>query len=226
VLRPTRFCVIGANVAQLVEHIHGKDEVDSSILSIGSFVNISFIQKHKLESIQTVLFLVCAWLAFSYMNTSVYEFGVLSTIFHNVNLIFHEAGHTLFMFFGEFLYILGGSLFQIIVPASIAIYFYIKKEVFAFSLMLLWVATNIQEVSIYMADAVARSLPLLGDNIDSHDWHALFQMMNVLDKTNYIAATTSNIAFSLLLYTVFVYVYMTWYEKITEEYTSRTQDKT
>ncbi len=35
-LEPTHFCVDGADIAQLVERIHGKDEVDSSILSIGS----------------------------------------------------------------------------------------------------------------------------------------------------------------------------------------------
>ena len=36
------------------------------------------------------------------------------------NLVMHEAGHVLFMFFGEFMTILGGSLFQVLAPAAFA----------------------------------------------------------------------------------------------------------
>ena len=38
---------------------------------------------------------------------------------HNIVLPIHEAGHVFFMPFGEFLTILGGSLFQVALPLAI-----------------------------------------------------------------------------------------------------------
>lgn len=45
----------------------------------------------------------------------------------NVNIIFHEAGHTLFALFGDFLFTLGGSFLQILIPFAFAIYFFIRR---------------------------------------------------------------------------------------------------
>jgi hypothetical protein len=39
-----------------------------------------------------------------------------SSFLHRVDLVFHEAGHILFIPFGSFMSILGGSLLQILVP--------------------------------------------------------------------------------------------------------------
>ena len=41
--------------------------------------------------------------------------GVLGFI-HGIDLIFHEAGHVIFGFFGQFLAVLGGSLMQVLIP--------------------------------------------------------------------------------------------------------------
>ncbi|HVN70798.1 MAG TPA: hypothetical protein VMU10_02150 [Desulfomonilia bacterium] len=41
-----------------------------------------------------------------------------STMLHYVNLPFHEAGHIFFRLFGEFFTVLGGSLFQLIMPLT------------------------------------------------------------------------------------------------------------
>ena len=42
---------------------------------------------------------------------------------HGVNLIFHEAGHVIFGFFGEFIAVLGGSLNQVLIPLIAAVAF-------------------------------------------------------------------------------------------------------
>ncbi|MCU0365459.1 MAG: hypothetical protein MUE93_07320 [Ignavibacteriaceae bacterium] len=47
------------------------------------------------------------------------EFGLLD----NIDLVIHEAGHFFFMLFGKFIYTLGGTLMQIILPSIIAGYF-------------------------------------------------------------------------------------------------------
>ena len=38
----------------------------------------------------------------------------------NVDLVIHEAGHIFFSIFGKFIYTLGGTLMQIILPSSSA----------------------------------------------------------------------------------------------------------
>ena len=43
--------------------------------------------------------------------------GIVLGILDGANLIFHEAGHILFLFFGESLQALGGSLIQVAIPA-------------------------------------------------------------------------------------------------------------
>jgi len=106
-----------------------------------------------------------------------------------VNLIIHEAGHTLFSPFGEVLHIIGGSLLQIIVPLVFASYFFLRKDFYSASLLLFWVGQNIINISVYMGDAVRMVLPLLGDNPDSHDWHNLFTMFNLLPYTQPLSAS-------------------------------------
>jgi len=64
---------------------------------------------------------------------SLYMFHYISSLsewhfIDNINLIFHEAGHIVFMFFGEFIHILGGTLLQIIIPSIFSLYFYKNEE--------------------------------------------------------------------------------------------------
>ena len=59
----------------------------------------------------------------------------------NVNLIFHEAGHPIFSFFGEFMMFLGGSLMQLLVPIVFTIYFWRSGQRFAAMVTTFWLAT-------------------------------------------------------------------------------------
>lgn len=88
----------------------------------------------------------------------------------SVDLIIHEAGHTLFFWSGEFLQILMGSGLQVLVPLLFLGYFFIRKEFFSSALVLFWVALSLNNVSVYMADALAMQLPLLGGEGVIHDW--------------------------------------------------------
>jgi len=97
-----------------------------------------------------------------------------------VDLIFHEAGHVLFMPFGETLYLMGGSLFQVLLPLALAGVFLWRGEGVSCAALLLWTAQSLGNVSVYVADAQARLLPLLGDDPDSHDWWQLLGSWNAL----------------------------------------------
>lgn len=101
---------------------------------------------------------------------------------HGVNLIFHEAGHTILAIFGRFLHILGGSLMQVMVPTVIAGYFVVTRQMYASAIALCWAAQNLWDVSIYIKDAQARSLPLLGGEGVLHDWHFLLLDLHLLPQ--------------------------------------------
>ena len=121
------------------------------------------------------------WLAWSAFHD---EYGTIPLL-SGINLAIHEAGHILFMPFGETMTILGGSLFQVVFPLVFVSYFLWKKEdgtrrdAFAAMLCLWWVSTNILGVAIYCADSRAGQLMLVngqtGAESDGHDWYNLLE---------------------------------------------------
>lgn len=100
---------------------------------------------------------------------------------HNFDLIIHEAGHVIFMIFGEFIYFLGGTLLQLLVPIGITAYFFYHEQPYSGAVTLFWTAINLFDISRYMKDARAQELPLLGGELVTHDWNYLFGRLNLLD---------------------------------------------
>jgi hypothetical protein len=103
----------------------------------------------------------------------------------------HELGHILFIPFGEFMTILGGSLFQCLFPLlwlGAALW---KRWYVGAALCLAWFGYNLYDVAVYVADAQARLLPLatLSSDYDSaHDWYQLLTRMDMLESDQAIAA--------------------------------------
>lgn len=100
----------------------------------------------------------------------------------NVNLIFHEAGHVVFYFFGEFLSILGGSLLEMLVPLLVVVHFVRTQQNFSAAVACWWLATALLSVSIYASDAQERQLPLITNDVSTHDW---FNLLSILDLLKY-----------------------------------------
>lgn len=105
----------------------------------------------------------------------------------SVNLIFHEAGHAIFMFFGQFIHVLAGSTFQILLPLAITAYFFYTNQKISGSFCLLWVGTNLLNVSVYAGDAILMQLNLLGGDSVIHDWNYLLTTTDLLKYTGSIA---------------------------------------
>lgn len=124
-----------------------------------------------------------------------------SSFLHNANLAFHEFGHIFFSPFGRFMTILGGSLFQVLMPLGLMLVFMVKqRDNFAASIMLWWSGQNFIDVSPYIDDAQYRSLPLVGGGgEESHDWGNLLTMMNALEKTHTIAQASFNLGALMIL---------------------------
>ncbi|MCW8961731.1 MAG: hypothetical protein OQK29_09215, partial [Ignavibacteriaceae bacterium] len=121
------------------------------------------------------------------------EFGLLD----NADLVIHEAGHFFFSFFGKFIYTLGGTLMQIILPSIIASFFFRNNYRTGVQFALLWLGQNLINISVYAADARARKLPLLGGNKVYHDWHYLLGEIGILEYDHIVGHIFVGIAITI-----------------------------
>ena len=104
-------------------------------------------------------------------------------VLHSINLIFHEAGHVICMFFGKFIYFLGGTLGQLAIPVICGLSFWRQRNFFATVIMSWWFGQNLINISIYISDARMQALPLLGGE---HDWAYLLGELNLLKYDTFI----------------------------------------
>lgn len=88
-----------------------------------------------------------------------------------INLYIHEAGHLFFKIFGQFLYVLGGSLFQVLLPLVLAVVTFRQTPRFA-AFPLFWVGESMVNVSPYIRDADQLKLHLIAGGL-KHDWAVL-----------------------------------------------------
>ncbi|MCW9708277.1 hypothetical protein [Fodinibius salsisoli] len=112
-----------------------------------------------------------------------FPLGVIHLFIDNFLLIVHEAGHTFFSILGvRFITILGGSLFQILLPLMILSYFWVNHQKIGIQLSLCLVGYSWLDVACYAADGSARQLPLIGGlGAKSHDWYNLLHQVNALE---------------------------------------------
>lgn len=103
----------------------------------------------------------------------------------SVDLAIHETGHLVFAPFGEFMGFLGGTLFQLLLPAIFVAHFLRRSERFGAAVCLWWVAQNCWNISVYAADARAQELPLVGGG--EHDWAYLLDSMGWMTQDVAIA---------------------------------------
>ncbi|MEW5917293.1 MAG: hypothetical protein AB1762_12850 [Gemmatimonadota bacterium] len=106
----------------------------------------------------------------------------------DVNLAIHEAGHVFFQPLGDPLVVLGGSLFQVLVPVAFVAYFVVRREWFAASVVTAWVAASLGNVARYVGDARAQELLLLGGENTIHDWWYLLTEWDLIEQDGAIAA--------------------------------------
>jgi len=125
-----------------------------------------------------------------------------------VNLMIHEAGHPLFSFFGNTLMLLGGTLFELIVPAVCAIYFFFQRQPYGVAFSSFWFFENFLYIGTYMADARMDSLPLVGS--ETSDWLLLFSRWNVLPYDQTIGHSFRFLGWLGMLATIAWLVYRTY----------------
>ena len=144
-----------------------------------------------------ILFVIWGW---SFILGGMSWSSIGGSFLHNVNLPFHEFGHVLFSPFGRFMTLLGGSLFQVLMPLGLGIALLWKyKNPFAASIMLWWSGQNFIDVAPYIADASFRTIPLIrGMGEGAHDWGNLLTQLGWLNH-DYALDRSSFIFGSLLI---------------------------
>lgn len=120
--------------------------------------------------------------------------GVMDSVLHLPNLVFHEAGHVLFSPFGRFLTVLGGSLSQMLVPVVLGAALFRGGDAFGASVCAWWAGQNLLDLAPYIADSRALQLVLLGGHtgaeVEGHDWEYLLTTLGWMqhDRTLGLAA--------------------------------------
>lgn len=116
-----------------------------------------------------------------------------------INLVIHEAGHVIFMPFGYFLTVSGGTILQLLVPIVFICYFVFRRENFSASILVYWLALNLINISVYASDALKMQLPLLTGDKDSHDWNQILFTLNLLRHTQFIGRAILGLGIVCLL---------------------------
>lgn len=113
--------------------------------------------------------------------------GLPHSIMDYGGLFVHEAGHFYLVWAGDFLNILGGTLFELGTPTALAIWFYLMGHQRWTAIFIAWLSVGFFGVAQYAGDAQDRVLPLLGGGKDGHDWHNMLTMLGWLDATPMIS---------------------------------------
>ena len=92
-------------------------------------------------------------------------------IMDTINLFIHEAGHFFLKPFGRWIYIFGGSFFQIFMPLLLAL-LGLRQSYRHTILPAFWCGESMVNVSVYIRDAPFRHLKLLAKGL-IHDWNWL-----------------------------------------------------
>ena len=141
----------------------------------------------------SLIYLVFFLWGWSFIFTDHYSAELNNSFMHMINLVFHEAGHVIFSLFGEFMSILGGSLLQLLVPLIFMGSFIKRKDNFAATVMLWWLAQSMMDLVAYIDDARRQEMWLLGgvqgkDMPGIHDWNNILSQLGLL-KYDHILAT-------------------------------------
>ena len=119
------------------------------------------------------------------------------TLLDGVDLAIHETGHLVFGPFGEFAGFAGGTLFQLLMPLAFVIYFLRRHDRYAASVALWWVGQNCGHIAVYVADARAQELPLVGGG--EHDWEYLLGRMGLMAQDHAIARAITLVGYVLVV---------------------------
>jgi hypothetical protein len=138
-------------------------------------------------------FYLLLWLFFVYLFTQILGFSsntnsniVLGGMYF-IEFGVHEVSHLVTAFLPPILCATAGSIGEVSFTVLMAVAAYRAKSYMALGFTLLWVMLAANSAGIYMADARAQQLQLVGAGPDpKHDWNFVFGQLGWLDWDTFI----------------------------------------
>ena len=154
-------------------------------------------------------------------------------IISNVNLVFHEAGHVIFIPLGRFMTILGGSLLQVLVPLLCTVAFLTRYlDPFAASVTLWWTGASLIDLAPYINDARAQQMVLLGgftgqDRPGYHDWNNILGQLGWLSFDHTLANLVHYAGSALIILSLLwgLYLVLSQYSQLSAQRSPQTADR-
>ena len=117
--------------------------------------------------------------------------GVRVPLLGHFDFGMHELGHLLFIWAGEVVHFLAGSVWQVVVPLGLAVYFWlVRRDLAASAVLVAWTGASMHDVSVYIADAPYERLPLIGGD---HDWAFLLHRWDQMHLAEPLAGWVAGI---------------------------------
>ena len=149
------------------------------------------------------------------MDFRIGEIG--ASFLHGPLLVFHEAGHVIFMILGEFVAIAGGTLMQLIVPAVLCGALLVKnRDPFGAAIGLWLLGVSLLDVAPYAYDALKPQLVLLGGHTGEeggHDFIYLFTRMGLLPRAQGIGWLIHKLGAAVVLVSLYWAGWLLWQQR-------------
>jgi hypothetical protein len=175
-----------------------------------SVLLIPFIVYHLHQAYWTLRYNIF----FSYSYDFPFPINAEKFMVQSFLLIVHEAGHTFMGLLGNrTLTILGGSLYEILLPVIILGYLLFNKIIKGTQLGFYLVGSAWLSVAFYAADASERQLPLISNlGNEAHDWGNLLTRWGYLPYDTQIGVLLALIGVACYIAAISVPLWMEIYE--------------
>lgn len=126
-------------------------------------------------------------------------------LFAGITFGVHELGHLVFAPFGLWMSVAGGSLAQLLLPIAAGALMLHYRDYFGAAVTGVWLSASLSNMAVYVADARARDLTLVGFGEDPlHDWTYLLSSVGLLQADLAAARLVRLVAFVVLVVSVAV----------------------
>ncbi len=154
-----------------------------------------------------LIFFVWGW-QFTSMDYGVLVDGypeINNSFMHRVNLVFHEAGHVIFIPLGRFMTILDGFLSQLLIPLAVLYALLLNtRDTFGTATGLWWLGQSLMDLAPYINDVRAGQLILLGgvtgrDRPGYHDWENILSQLGWMQYDHTLAGIVNGTGVGVML---------------------------
>lgn len=180
--------------ARLPRDVEPADDESSGRLS-GLFERLTYVEPRTDSMLfwgRVALYAAFVVWGFYFISLDLRTNEIGASFMHRIDLVFHEAGHVIFIPFGQFMRILGGSLGQLLMPAIVIGVLVVKnRDNFGASIGLWWFGQSLKDLGPYINDARDLQLQLLTgasqDVPETHDWANILIDLGLIMREKKIA---------------------------------------